>query len=87
MSKNLTDIICGTEVNNHILSFDILKCYNIIKQKEEGGKMFHVNEYIRYKGRVMIISYVDEHGIFAEDVDYDESFLILPDEFDEIVAF
>ncbi len=49
--------------------------------------MFHVNEYIRYKGRVMVISYVDEYGIFAEDVDYDESVLILPDEFDEIVAF
>ena len=49
--------------------------------------MFKVSDYIRYQGRVMVVSYVDEYGIFAEDVDFDESFLILPSEFGDIVLF
>ncbi len=49
--------------------------------------MFNVSDYIRYQGRVLIITYVCDSGIFAEDVDWDESLFITPDEFDSIVLF
>lgn len=49
--------------------------------------MFNVNDYIRYQGRVLIVTYVGDGGIFAEDVDWDESFFITPDEFDSVVLF
>lgn len=49
--------------------------------------MFNVNDYIRYRGRVLIVTYVGDSGIFAEDVDWDESFFITPDEFGFVVLF
>lgn len=49
--------------------------------------MFKVNDYIRFQGRVLIISHVDEMGIFAEDVDFDQSFFIPVSEFGEVSLF
>ncbi len=49
--------------------------------------MFKVNDYIRYQGRILVISYVDEYGIFAEDIDRDESILISPSEFDKVIPY
>lgn len=46
-----------------------------------------VKDYVLYEGRVLVVSYVDEYGIFAEDVDRDESVLIFPSEFDKVKPY
>lgn len=49
--------------------------------------MFKVNDYIRYQGRVLVVTFVGDSGIFAEDVDWDESVFITPDEYGSVVLF
>ena len=49
--------------------------------------MFNVNDYVRYQGRVCIVSYVDEYGLYLEDVDNDESLFVTADDFDKVVLF
>lgn len=49
--------------------------------------MFKVNDYVRYQGRVCIVSYVDEYGLYLEDVDNDESLLVTADDFNKVVLF
>lgn len=49
--------------------------------------MFKVNDYIRYQGRVLVVTFVGNSGIFAEDVDWDESVFITPDEYGDVVLF
>lgn len=49
--------------------------------------MFKVDDYIRYQGRVLIVTFVCDSGIFAEDVDWDESVYITSDEFNDVVLF
>ena len=35
-----------------------------------------VGEYVKYQGRICIISYIDEYGLFLEDMDRDESLCV-----------
>lgn len=49
--------------------------------------MFKVNDYVCYQGRVCIISYVDEYGLYLEDVDNDESLFVTADDFNKVVLF
>jgi len=49
--------------------------------------MFKVNDYVRYGGRVCIVAYIDEYGLYLEDVDNDTSLLVGPDDFDKVVMF
>lgn len=35
-----------------------------------------VGEYVKYQGRICIVSYVDEYGLFLEDMDRDESLCV-----------
>ena len=49
--------------------------------------MFMVKDYVRYQGRVCIVSYVDEYGLYLEDVDNDESLFVTADDFDKVVLF
>ena len=59
-----------------------------IEDKRKGKKsMFKVNDYVRYQGRVCIVSYVDEYGLYLEDVDNDESLFVTADDFDKVVLF
>lgn len=37
---------------------------------------FKVGEYVLYKGRVCIVSYIDEYGLFLEDTERDESLCV-----------
>ena len=47
-----------------------------------------IGQYVKYQGRICIVSYVDEYGIFLEDVDNDESLCVtLDDAAKSIVAY
>lgn len=35
-----------------------------------------VGEYVKYQGCICIISYIDEYGLFLEDMDRDESLCV-----------
>ena len=37
---------------------------------------FKVGEYVLYKGRICIVSHIDEYGLFLEDVERDESLCV-----------
>jgi hypothetical protein len=58
-----------------------------IEDKRRGKSMFKVNDYVRYQGRVCIVSYVDEYGLYLEDVDNDESLFVTADDFNKMVLF
>lgn len=49
--------------------------------------MFQVGDYVRYHGRVWVVSHVDEYGLYVEDIDNDESCLILSDEFEDVTLY
>ena len=37
---------------------------------------FKVGDYVKCQGRICVVSYVDEYGIFLEDMDSDESLCV-----------
>lgn len=74
-------------MTNFWLSGVFLCCNIYYRKSKRGEKMFKVNDYVRYGGRVCIVAYIDEYGLYLEDVDNDTSLLVGPDDFDKVVMF
>lgn len=49
--------------------------------------MFQKGDYVRYEGRVWLVTYVDEYGLYVEDIDNDECSLILSDEYANVTVY
>lgn len=49
--------------------------------------MFREGMYVMYGGRVCVVDYIDEYGMFLRDVDRDEMIMVSVDDFDKVVDY